>query len=101
MHKIVYLPIMQEDLLEAIDYLERVLDAPGAAEDLINQFDDAVQHIARFPYSFELYRTNQPLRDEIRKIPVKGFVLYYAVFEDHVELRRFLHGRRNRATRIG
>lgn len=55
MHKIVYLPIMQEDLLEAIDYLERVLDAPGAAEGLINQFDDAVQHIARFPYSFELY----------------------------------------------
>ena len=101
MHKFVYLPIMQEDLLEAIDYLERVLDAPGAAEDLINQFDDAVQHIARFPYSFELYRTNQPLRDEIRKIPVKGFVLYYAVFEDHVELRRFLHGRRNRDTRIG
>ena len=29
MHKIVYLPIMQNDLFEAIDYLEQVLDASG------------------------------------------------------------------------
>ena len=96
MHKIVYLPIMQNDLFEAIDYLEQVLDAPGAADDLLDQFDAAVQHIARFPYSHELYRTNRPLCDEIRKVPIKGFVLYYAVFEDHVELRRFIHGRRKR-----
>lgn len=100
MHKIVYLPIMQNDLFEAIDYLEQVLDAPGAADDLLDQFDAAVQHIARFPYSHELYRTNRPLRDEIRKIPIKGFVLYYAVFEDYVELRRFIHGRRKRDTGI-
>ena len=98
MHKIVYLPIMQNDLFEAIDYLEQVLDAPGAADDLLDQFDAAVQHIARFPYSHELYRTNRPLRDEIRKVPIKGFVLYYAVFEDYVELRRFIHGRRKRDT---
>ena len=100
MHKIVYLPIMQNDLFEAIDYLEQVLDAPGAADDLLDQFDAAVQHIARFPYSHELYRTNRPLRDEIRKVPIKGFVLYYAVFEDYVVLRRIIHGRRKRDTGI-
>ena len=91
---------MKKDFLEAVDYLERVLDAPGAADDLLDQFDAAVQHIARFPYSHELYRTNRPLRDEIRKVPIKGFVLYYAVFEDYVELRRFIHGRRKRDTGI-
>ncbi len=96
MHKIVYLPIAQNDLLQAVDYLERVLDAPQAAENLLDEFDKSIQQIVRFPYSHELYRTNRPLRDEIRKVPVKGFVLYYAVFEDYVEIRRFLHGKRNR-----
>ena len=45
----------------------------------------------------ELYRTSRPMRNELRKVPVKGFVLYYAVFEEQVEIRRFLHGRRNRS----
>ena len=52
--------------------------------------------IARFPYAHELYRTDRPMKDEVRKVPVRGFVLYYAVFEDYVEIRRFLHGRRDR-----
>ena len=36
------------------------------------------------------------MRDEIRKVPVKGYVLYYAVLGDTVEIRRLLHGRRDR-----
>ena len=87
MHKIVYLPVAENDLLEAVEYLAAVLDAPKAAADL--------------PYACELYRTDRPMKDEIRKVPVKNFVLYYAVFPDYVEIRRFLHGRRDRSKGIG
>ena len=62
--------------------------------------DEAVQRIARFPYAHELYRTDRPMKDEVRKVPVRGFVLYYAVFEDYVEIRRFLHGRRDRRSEL-
>lgn len=96
MHKIVYLPIAENDLMEALDYLIRVLDAPKAAVDLLEEFDRTVQQIARFPYACELYRTDRPMKDEIRKVAIKSYVLYYAVFPEHVELRRFLHGRRDR-----
>lgn len=96
MHKIIYLPSAQADLLEAVEYLTAVLDAPKAAADLLNKFDSTVQQIARFPYAHELYRTDRPMQDEIRKVPVKNYVLYYAVFSDYVEIRRFLHGRRDR-----
>lgn len=99
-HRIVYLPEAQNDLLEAVDYLASVLDAPKAAADLLDEFDGAVQQIARFPYAHELHRTDRPLRDEIRKVPVKNYVLYYAVFSDYVEIRRFLHGRRDRSKGI-
>lgn len=97
MHKIVYLPLASADIIEAVDYIADRLDAPQAAADLLDELDATIQRIAKFPYAHELYRTTRPMRDEIRKVPVKGFVLYYAVFEDMIEVRRFLHGRRDRS----
>lgn len=96
MYKIVYLPLAESDLLEALDYIAHTLDAPKAARELLEEFDETVRRVGEFPYAFELYRTDRPMRDEIRKVTVKNYVLYYAVFPDRVELRRFLHGRRER-----
>ena len=96
MHKIVYLPLAEGDILEAVDYIAGTLDAPQAAQALLDELDETVERISKYPYAHELYRTTRTLRDEIRKVPVKGFVLYYAVFEDTVEIRRFLHGRKDR-----
>ncbi len=100
MHKITYLPLAERDLLEALDYIARRLDAPQAARDLLEEFDRTVQRIAEFPYAHELYRTDRPIKDEVRKVPVRNYVLYYAVFQDRVEIRRFLHGRRDRSRGI-
>lgn len=100
MHKVEYLPLAQADVVNAVDYLMSTLDAPKAAVELLGELDNTVNQISRFPYSCELYRTDRPMRDEIRKVPVKGFVLYYAVFPDRVEIRRFLHGRKNRTAEI-
>ena len=100
MHKIVYLPLAESDLLQALDYIAFTLDAPKAARDLLTEFEKTVQRIAEYPYACELYRTDRLMRDEIRKAPVKNYVLYYAVFQDRVELRRFIHGRRDRSKGI-
>lgn len=100
MHKVEYLPLAQADVLDAVNYLAVTLDAPQAAGSLLDALDHAVEQISRFPYASELYRTDRPMRDEIRKLPIKGFILYYAVFQDRVEIRRFLHGRRNRTPDI-
>lgn len=96
MHKVVYLPLAEEDILAAVDYISYTLDAPKAASDLLDELDRTVKQIAEFPYACELYRTERPTRDELRKMSVKGYVLYYAVFQTQVEIRRFLHGRRDR-----
>ena len=100
MHEIRYLPIALDDLNDALKYLLVALDAPQAAEALLDELDETVQRIARFPYAHELYRTSRPMKEEVRKVPVRGFVLYYAVFEDYVEIRRFLHGRRDRKSEL-
>lgn len=98
MHKIVYLPLAEEDLMEALDYISTVLEAPRAARALLEEFDKTVRRIAVFPYACALYRTERLMRDEIRMAPIRNYVLYYAVFPDRVEIRRFLHGRRDRSS---
>ena len=96
MYNITYLPLAETDILDAVDYIAGKLHAPQAAQALLDELDDTVERISKYPYAHELYRTARPMRDEIRKVPVKGYVLYYAVLENTVEIRRFLHGRRNR-----
>lgn len=96
MHNIVYLPLAEEDILAAVDYIADRLSAPSAAADLLTELDDTVRKLAVYPYAYELYHTDRPMDGEIRKVTVKGYVLYYAVSQDTVEIRRFLHGRQNR-----
>ena len=96
-HKIVYLPLAERDLMEALDYVAYTLEAPQAARELLRALDETVGQLAAFPYAYALYRTDRPMKDEIRKVTVKNYVLYYAVFDDRVEIRRFLHGRRDRS----
>lgn len=96
MHKIVYLPLAEADILDAVEYIADKLDNPTAAANLLEELDKTEAILAKFPYAYELYRTDRPMRGEIRKVPVKGYVLYYAVTQDTVEVRRFIHGRRKR-----
>lgn len=96
MHKIVYLPIAEDDILDAVEYIAYKLDNPSAAEALLDELDKTVERVARFPYSSELYRTDRPMRKEIRMVSVKNYVLYYAVTEETVEIQRLIHGRRDR-----
>lgn len=96
MYKITYLPLAEADIIDAVDYISFTLEAPKAAMALLDELDKTVRQLSEFTYSCELYRTDRPMKDEIRKVPIKGYVLYYAVFQDRVEIRRFLHGRRDR-----
>ena len=95
MHKIIYLPSVEKDLVSAVDYLADTLGSVQAAENLLQEFEATVERIAQFPYANALYRTDRPIDHEIRKVAVKNYILYYTVFQDHVEILRFIHGRRN------
>ena len=97
MYRVEYLPLAEQDLLAAVDYVAHTLEAPEAARELLAAVDETVAHIAEYPYGYELFRTDRPMRGEIRRASVKGYVLFYAVFRDRVEIRRFLHGRQDRA----
>lgn len=96
MHKVEYLPIAKQDIEDAVTYIAASLDAPQAARKLLLSISEAVEQIAQFPYAYEAYRPKWPLSVELRKAPICGYVLYYAVFRDRVEIWRLLHGRQDR-----
>lgn len=96
MHKLEFLDTFEADLFGAVDYIAGVLDNPAAAEELLDELNKTLDTVAAFPYAFELYRTDRPLRGEIRKAPVKNYKIYYAVDGDTVTIYRLIHNRRNR-----
>ncbi len=96
MRKVIYTPSAKKDIEGAVTYLFFNLSAPQAARDLVRELDATVKRVMEYPYAGSLYRTNGAMRDEIRWAAVKGFVLYYVVTEDTIQIRRFLHGRQDR-----
>lgn len=96
MRKVIYTPSAKKDIDGAVTYLFFNLSAPQAARDLVRELDETVKRVMEYPYAGSLYRTDRGMRDEIRWVTVKGFVLYYAVTEDTIQIRRFLHGRQDR-----
>lgn len=97
MYQICYLPLALQDIDEVITYLVEKLFAPNAAETLLNEIDKAVETLRNHPYAYPIYQAKYPLEFEIRKVPVKNFVLVYVVLEDMVEIHRFIYGKRNLA----
>ena len=91
-----YLPIADEDIQNTVEYIGGKLGNPGAADLLLEELDKAGKALRDFPYGFQPHHSERPLHDELRWAPVKGYVLYYTVIGDTVEIRRFLHGRKDR-----
>lgn len=89
--------LAESDFMDALGYIADTLDALKAAQDLLAAFDKTVQRIAEFPCAHKLYCTDRPMKGEILKVPFKNYVLYYAAFQNSVEIRRFFYGKRGRS----
>lgn len=96
MFEITFRNAANSDINRALDYLIDTLGAPKAADDLLNELDKTLDRLSAFPYAGGYFQSSQPLQEEVRYVLVKGFVLYYCVYPDRVEIRRFLHGRQDR-----
>lgn len=89
-YKLRYLPLFWGDLNEAVSCINDVLAAPDAAERLIDATEAGVLAHAD-PTIATIYKTNRE-----RPLPYYWFeVGNYMVFDDVIEIRRFLYGARD------
>lgn len=52
-----YLPIFREDLLEAVSYIRETLQNPIAANNLVDDVEEAILTRSKNPESFEQYNS--------------------------------------------
>ena len=100
-----YLPLFYEELEEKVVYIAETLKNPQAANDLLNSVESAILERLPNAESFEPYRSLKERRYPYYRIYVKNFVIYYVVIDDEgpkkiMEVRRFLHNRQNRDSKI-
>jgi toxin ParE1/3/4 len=91
-YPIKYMPSAEQDLTDIYDYV--FLDDPVAAGNLLNQFDESISILAHFPYSCISPSDIRLQSLNYRILVVGNYLVFYAVIEDSVEIRRIFHGKR-------
>lgn len=94
-YKLSILPLFEDDLNNAIDYIAYTLENPQAAEKLITDVEEAIQKRLPFAESFEQFPSKRERKYPYYHIYVGNYTVFYVVIGDVMEVRRFLYGRRN------
>lgn len=95
-----YLPLFYKDLEEKIVYIAEELHNEKAANDLLDEVEEAILKSQPVAESFEPYRSLRERRYPYYRIYVKNFVIYYVVIDDEgenkiMEVRRILYNKQD------
>ncbi len=78
------------DLSAISDYfLEQSVDA---GDRFVEAFSKKCQHLAQFPYLGRAYSEFAP---GLRGVPLMGYIIFYQIVEDGIEILRIISGYRN------
>jgi len=95
MYKLRYLPLAQKDLRDITNYIAETLKSPVAAMKLVDALDSSISLLKQFPYSCKVYQPVELLETEYRVLPVKKYMVFYAVKENEIEIHRIVYARMN------
>ena len=99
-YKLRYLPLFYRDLQEKVVYIAETLQNPKAANDLLNDAENAIFERLPNAESFEPYHSAKERRYKYYRIYVKNYIVYYVIINDEgsdkiMEVRRFLYNKQN------
>lgn len=102
MYEIQFLPVSRQDITEILLNISDKLNAPKAAQDLLDSFEHSFVVLKQFPYSYKRYNPIKPLEDEYRMFMVKNYAVFYCVQEPQkiVEIRRIIYSGRDLENRV-
>lgn len=89
-----YLPLFVEDLDSIVNYISEKLLNPEAANFFIDAVEKAILARSEYPLAFKPEISVKDRKTPYYRIFVDNFVIYYAVIDDVMEVRRILYGPR-------
>lgn len=90
-----FLPLFEEDLSGIVIYIAERLKNPAAANKLIDDVESAIMKRSNYAESFEPYHSAKERKYPYYRIYVGIYVVYYAVIDDVMEVRRILYNKRS------
>jgi hypothetical protein len=90
-----YLPIFEQDMTEARDYISQKLQNPAAALRLVEDTEKSILKRLGSPLSFEPYHSTRDRKQPYYRINVRNFTVFYVVIGNVMEVRRFVYSRRD------
>ena len=93
--KLTFLPLFEEDLLKAADYITNTLQNPSADHRLVDDIELAIVKRLEMPLSFVPYQSSKIRNHPYYRINVRNFSIFYVVIDNTMEVRRILYSKRN------
>jgi plasmid stabilization system protein ParE len=90
-----YLPLFEQDLAEASDYIAFTLQNPTAALRLIEDTEAAILKRLNNPLGFKPYQSAHDRKQPYYRINIRNFSVFYVVIGNVMEVRRFVYSKRN------
>lgn len=89
------LPLFEEKLQEAIDYIAVKLQNPIAAESFLDAVELAIYERLKAPEAYEQYHSQKDRNHVYYAIPVKNYYVFYVVIGNIMEVRTLVYSRRD------
>jgi hypothetical protein len=90
-----YLPLFEQDLAYARDYIAFRLKNPTAALRLVEDTELAILKRLGNPLGYEPYHSVKDRKHPYYRINIRNFSVFYVVIGDVMEVRRFVYSKRN------
>jgi addiction module RelE/StbE family toxin len=91
-YKIEYLPSSAKDLTEIVDYIK--IDSPQSALNFLDKIDESISRLEQFPFIGVIPNDIRLQSLGYRILLIDNYLVFYVVFDDIVEIRRIISGKR-------
>lgn len=91
-YKIEYLPSSAKDLTEIVDYIK--IDSPQSALNFLDKIDESISRLEQFPFIGVIPKDIRLQSLGYRMLIIDNYLVFYVVFEEIVEIRRIISGKR-------
>ena len=92
-YQVIYLAIAKQDLDQIFDYILR--DNPNAALQLLDDIDQKISQLRNFPEIGRIPKDNKLKNLGYRILIITGYLVFYIIKGQIVEIHRLLHGSRD------
>ena len=90
MKKFIIAPTASQDLNKIADYFLTVNVTAG--EKLFQLFNQKIKQLTHFPLMGRSYNHIKP---SLRGLPLKGYIIFYRVSDEQIEILRIVNGHQN------